>query len=291
MGGCVLGNVHTGRAVTGRATGPGAEESPHASLAGSVVPPRCHLRRRGHQLRRVLRGGLPDRAVSAARRRLRDGGRAAGGGRLRPARLPAGRDAGSAVRIPRARAVRPGPRPPLQLGEAAARPVRQGDERRHRLGRGGLRLPVRPARLAQRPGLRPAHDDLGRGQPVLRLGRRPRAAHRLPPHRHLRGPRQGPDDDPPGPARGDPRHLRGARPPVRDQPSGGTRGDHPGADAGAPVHPGPPAGGRGAGELLGLQHHRLLRPAPRVLLAGRPRPAGAGVQDGGTGAAPGRASR
>ena len=75
-----------------------------------------------------------------------------------------------------------GARAALQLGEAAARPVRAGDQRADRLGRGGVRLPLRRARQAQRPGLGAAHHDLGRGQPVLRLGRRPAAAHRLPPH-------------------------------------------------------------------------------------------------------------
>ena len=40
------------------------------------------------------------------------------------------------------------------------------------------------------------------------------------------------------------------------------------ADAGAPVRPRPPPGRPGAAQLLGLQHHRLLRPAPRLLRAG-----------------------
>ena len=48
---------------------------------------------------------------------------------------------------------------------------------------------------------------------------------------------------------------------------------------------------RGLSQLLGLQHHRLLRPAQRLRLLRHPRRAGAGVQDDGPGAAPGRASR
>ncbi len=40
----------------------------------------------------------------------------------------------------------PRARPPVQRREVAARPVREGDERRCRLARGGLRLPLRAAR-------------------------------------------------------------------------------------------------------------------------------------------------
>ena len=184
----------------------------YAGLAGTDVSPRCHLRRRRHQLRGLLRGRPPNRVVPAARRRFRNGGGAARDGRLRPARLPARRHAGPALRLPGARPVRTGAGPPLQLGEAAARPVRPCDQRQHRVGRVGLRLPLRQARLAQRPGLRSAHHVLGRGQPVLRLGRRPAAAHRLPPHGDLRGPCEGPDHAAPG------RSPRSCAAPTRGSP-------------------------------------------------------------------------
>ena len=46
-----------------------------------------------------------------------------------------------------------------------------------------------------------------------------------------------------------------------------------------------------AAQLLGLQHHRLPRPAQRLQRLGRPRPAGPGVQGDGPGHARRRASR
>ena len=55
--------------------------------------------------------------------------------RLQLALLPARRRPGPALRLPRARAVRPGDRQALQPGEAPDRPVREGDRRRRRLGR------------------------------------------------------------------------------------------------------------------------------------------------------------
>ena len=61
----------------------------YAGLAGTGVSARRHVRRRRHQLRGLLRGRRPDRAVPAARRRFRDGGGAARDRRLRPARLSA----------------------------------------------------------------------------------------------------------------------------------------------------------------------------------------------------------
>ncbi|MEK8105777.1 hypothetical protein NKG94_12660 [Micromonospora sp. M12] len=54
--------------------------------------------------------------------------------------------------------------------------------------------------------------------------------------------------------------VRGHRLPADDRLSDPARGDRHRVDAGAPVHPRQPAGRPGAEELLGLQHHRLLRP-------------------------------
>ena len=94
---------------------------------------RTHLgatvtRRRG-ELRRLLdrRGGSPfasstPRATRPVRvRRLRRG---------RVARLRPWHPAGTGLRLPGERAVRPGQRPALQPGQAAARPLRQGHPRR-----------------------------------------------------------------------------------------------------------------------------------------------------------------
>ena len=101
----------------------------------------------------------------------------------------------------------PEPGPPLRPEQAAARPLRQGD-------RGpGHQRPVPVLLRLQEPEeaqhrRQPRQDDaLGRHQPVLRLGPRPPAAPRVPRDGHLRGARQGPDDDPPRRARGDPRHV------------------------------------------------------------------------------------
>ncbi len=189
------------RAGARRPRGDDREETPHAGLAGTGVSPRGHLRRRGDELRRVLRGGGARRAVPAARRRLGDRGGAARIGRVRAARLPARGDAGTALRLPGARPVRAGARCAVQQRETAAGPVREGGQRPGRLGRVGLRLPLRLTRSAQRPGLGAAHHDLRGDQPLLRLGRRPAAAHRVPRDGALRGTREGPDDAPPGAAR------------------------------------------------------------------------------------------
>ena len=76
----------------------------------------------------------------------------------------------------------------------------------------------------------------------------------------LRGARQGHDPQPPGdrrPARG---HLRGARLAAGGRAPGEARGDDDRADADPGVLRRPQPGREGPLELLGLQHHRLLRP-------------------------------
>ena len=92
--------------------------------------------------------------------------------------------------------------PALQPQQAAARPLRQGDRRRDRLGPVAVRLQLRRPRLPQRRRLRGAHDARRRDQPVLRLGGRPPPRHPLQRVGHLRGPRQGPDPAAPRRARG-----------------------------------------------------------------------------------------
>ena len=91
---------------------------------------------------------------------------------------------------------------------------------------------------------------------------------------HVKGFTAAPQRDPRAPAR----HVRRPRHADGDQLPPGPRRDGGRADAGAPVlHR---AGRRGARdeELLGLQLDRLLRPARRLQLVGRPRAAGHRVQ-------------
>ena len=56
------------------------------------------------------------------------------------ARVSAGRASGPALRLPGARTVRAGGGPPVQPGQAAARSLRQGDQRDHPLERRALRI-------------------------------------------------------------------------------------------------------------------------------------------------------
>ena len=65
-------------------------------------------------------------------------------------------------------------------------------------------------------------------------------------------------------------------------------GDGRRADAGAPVRARLHTRREGPVQLLGLQHHRLLRPAQRLRQLRHPRRTGPGVQDDGPGPAPGR---
>ena len=197
------------------------------------------------------------------RRRHRDPDHAARGGRLRLARLPAEHRAGPALRLPRARPVRPGSRAAVQPEQAAARPVRQGHRRHLRLGPVAVRLQLRRPRQPQRRRLGGQHAQVGGDQPVLRLGHRPPAEARVRRHRHLRGARQGPDRDPPRHPRADPRHLRRVAHPaiIEHLKSLGHHRDR--ADAGAPLRQRLHADRQGPVELLGLQHHRRSsRPTP-----------------------------
>ena len=142
--------------------------------------------------------------------------------------------------------------------------------------------------LAQRRRLGGAHDARRRREPVLRLGGRPPARLSVQRERHLRGARQGAHPPAPGRARGAARHLRRSRAPRggRAPPAPRHHGDR--ADARAPVRAGLHAARPGAAQLLGLQHPRVLRPARLLRRHRRARPAGAGVQGDGEGAARGR---
>ena len=162
--------------------------------------------------------------------------------------------------------------------QAAARPVRQGDRRPDQLERGAVLLPVRRPRRVQRPRLGALHPALGGHQPVLRLGQRPAAADPVPRDRDLRGARAGDDDAPPRHPGRHPRHLHGPRAPRDDRPFQETGRHGRRTDAGAPVRARPRARRPRPEQLLGLQHHRLLRPAQRLRLVRHRGPAGPGVQ-------------
>ncbi len=177
----------------------------------------------------------------------------------------------------------PSQRAAVQPEQAAARPLRQGHQRRDRLGPVAVRLRLRRARLPQRRRLARAHDLRRGDQPVLRLGGRPPARHPLQRERHLRGPRQGADPAAPRRARGAPRHVRRPGPSRRHRSPDPARRHRHRADAGAPVHPGQHAARQGAAQLLGLQHPGVLRSAGVVRRDGAARPAGAGVQVDGQG--------
>ena len=110
---------------------------------GRPFPLGASLGRERDELLAVLRARGAGRAVPVRRGRQR-GARIeiSRAHRVQLARLPAGRRPGPALRLPRARAVRPAVRAPLQPGEAADRSVRQVDR-----GQGALepreRAPVR----------------------------------------------------------------------------------------------------------------------------------------------------
>ena len=224
-----------------------------------------------HQLLAVLRGRREGRAVPDRQGRQREPDRPRRGRRLRLARLPADRHPRAALRLPGARPVRPGGRPPLRSEQAAARPVRQVVRRRLRVQPGAVLLrpggrredPPRPARRRGRLA-GPHHDQRG-DQPVLRLGHRPRAAHAVPRDGHLRGARQGHDRRP---TRRSPKSSAAPTPAWPTRRSSSTckslERHRDRADAGAPVHARPPAAGPGPAKLLGLQHDRVLRPAQPV---------------------------
>ena len=229
------------------------------------------------------------------RRRHRGARRGLRAHRVQLARLPAGRRPGPALRLPRARSVRPARRSPLQRQQAADRPVREVDR-----GQGALepreRAPVHPRsgdRRQRRPparrrGLGGRDPQERRGRQPLRLGGRPAPGHAVRQDGDLRDPRQGLHDAPPGRARGPARHVRGPRLRGGDRALPVARRDRGRAAADPPhrrrVVPRRPR----AHELLGLLHDRLPRAALRLRRDRHPRPGGARVQGHGEGPARGR---
>ena len=131
---------------------------------------------------------------------------------LRPRRRPR-----PALRLSRTRSVRTARGPSLQSGQAADRPVCEGDRGRRRLVPRRERAPVRAQRgrerrpRARRRGRCRRGAEVGRDRRCLLLGGRSPAADPVRRHGDLRDSRQGVHDAPPGRSRGPPRHLRGPR--------------------------------------------------------------------------------
>ena len=124
----------------------------------------------------------------------------------------AGRRPRPGVRVPRHRALRPGPRSAVQPGQTAARPVRPGDQRRGPVRSGGPRPRARRSRRAEHPRLgrpRAAQPGDGRRPPVDHGATVARPAIRR--HGRLRGPRQGLHRGPPRRPGSAARHVRRAR--------------------------------------------------------------------------------
>ncbi len=125
---------------------------------------------------------------------------------------------GPALRLPRRTApYDPADGPPLQPEQAPDRPVRQGDRGRRSAGTRRTTLPYIARRhgarrpRARRRGRRRGDPEVDRRRRGLRLGGRHAAADAVERDGHLRDPRQGLHDAPPGRARGPARHLRRAR--------------------------------------------------------------------------------
>ena len=239
-------------------------------LAREALPAGCDLGRLGRQLRHLQRERGAGRPLPVRRRRHQRAAHPPGrADRSGLALLPARRPTRAALRLPDARPLRSGHRASVQPGQAADRPLRQADRRRGQLGRRALRLPHRRRRRrARRPRLRRLRAEERRHQPRLRVGRRHPAPYPARSNAHLRGPRQGLHAAAPRGARGAARDLRGARLRAGDRLPDQPRDHGRRAAAGASARHRPPPRRARARQLLGLQHHRLLR-ARHPLLAPR----------------------
>ena len=163
--------------------------------------------------------------------------------------------------------------PALQPEQAAARPVRQGHRRHLRVEPVAVRLQLRRPRQPQRRRLGGQHAQVGRHQPVLRLGRRPPARPRVRRHRHLRGARQGADPDASRHPRADPRHVRRRRAPGDHRAPEVTGRQRNRVDAGAPLRQRLDADREGADATTGATTPSgSSRPTPSTAAA--PPPAG-----------------
>ena len=260
-------------------------------MARAPVPAGRDVGRRRHQLRAVLRARQRRRAVPVRRRGQRDPDPDDAAHRAQLALLPPRHRTGPALRLPRAGSVRAARGPPVQPVQAAARPVREVDRRRRRLGPRRERASVRTDRgggrrpRARRRGRRRGDAQVGRDRRRVHLGGRSPAAGSVRRHRHLRDPRQGLHDAPPRRPRGPPGHVRGARLRAGDRVPAPPRGDRRRAPARPPHLRRVVPGREGTYQLLGLQHDRLPRATLRVRRHRAPRGAGPRVQGDGQGAA------
>ena len=218
------------------------------------------------------------RAVPVRRRRQRDAHRPARDARATSGTATCPASARPALRLPGPRPLRPGPGPLVQPGQAAARPLRQGHRGSGRLGRGRLPVPLRRSRRPRQRRRQRARTCRRSVvvEPVLRLGRRPPAAHAVARDGHLRGAREGLHRPPPRRARGAARHLRRPRAPRRPSTTSTRLGVT--AVELLPVHHfvhDTHLVETGSAQLLGLQLDRLLRARTTSTRAGGERgPAG-----------------
>ena len=233
---------------------------------GRPYPLGRRLRRRRDELLVVLRGRRGGRALPVRRRRGASSGSGhRGSRRLLLARLPAERVARAALRLPGARAVGRRTRPALQPGQAAPRPLREGDRRPGR-------LETRPASRTPSATTTCRNDDdsaascrsrwsttrtstgATTGLPTSRCTSRSstRCTSRASPPAH------------PGIPAGTAGHLRRPGAPRRHRLPHRPRRHRRRAAARPSVRPRRPPGRAGAAELLGLQLDRLPRPAQRV---------------------------
>ena len=141
--------------------------------------------------------------------------RAAGAHRGRLARLSARRAARPALRLSRARPLRPRGRAPLQSAQAADRSLQPSGSAASSPG------PTRISPIASATSARTCRStaattrasmlEVGGGRPGPHLGRRPASAGAVGRHHHLRGARQRADAAARGRAEGIARHLSRAR--------------------------------------------------------------------------------
>ena len=182
-----------GRQHLQRAAGPAGRRRGH--LARTAVSPWRHARAGRHQFRGRFAAGRARRAVPDRRGRPRDKTGAARTRRRHLARVRARNRRRPAIRLPGDRALRPGARIAVQPGEAAPRPVRQGDRRCGGVGRCPARVPARQPGRPERPGLRAVDAPVAGGRSLVCVGPGPAAGHSLPRHDHLRAAREGVHSD------------------------------------------------------------------------------------------------
>ena len=201
------------RARRGRARGASADLSARGREPRRPDTARCQLGRLRHELRARLRARRVGRAVSVRERRRAERGaahRPARPHRRRLPRLPAGRAPGSALRLPRARA--------LGAASADSASTRTSSSSIRTRARSPARCagtrrcsrttpPTRSARVARQRSVHAARAGRRSG---LRLGRRRAAARAVEPHARVRVPREGDDEASSGRAREAARHATSA---------------------------------------------------------------------------------